>query len=330
MDRSFDVGNFISRIGERLVMEFSDAKSATSPTAVGDAMENPVREQLEQILPHGIAVGSGFVIDSYGRTSQQTDVVLYEREICPVFSINNTPEATYYPCEGVIAVGQVKSIFNRSRLEEEFKKIASVKRLQRFPVYHPIPHPNTGAPLPLERNYGVTQTPSVIDARKIEQSDCIRQVFGFILGGEVNLKPSTLMNEFVELTKEIGEGYSPNLAVFLDHGQLQWGTITTRRTESGWMEDTQSFGLRERYDGPATWNPSRSAVEGDVLYYSNNRKPFSVLIRKIFGVYTSGKTSDISAFDRYLLKGDDSPIDQVAYLPKNGMTLDHYLETKTN
>ena len=53
-------------------------------------MESPVREQLEHLIPRGIAVGSGFVIDSYGATSSQTDLVLYERDICPVFSINDT------------------------------------------------------------------------------------------------------------------------------------------------------------------------------------------------------------------------------------------------
>ena len=42
------------------------------------AAEQPVRDQLEQVLPRGIAVGEGFVIDSYGGTSRQQDVVLYD------------------------------------------------------------------------------------------------------------------------------------------------------------------------------------------------------------------------------------------------------------
>ena len=94
MDNAFDVDKHIARIGARLVREFGEARAATSPTAVGDAMESPVREQLEHLIPRGIAVGSGFVIDSYGATSSQTDLVLYERDICPVFSINDTPGTT--------------------------------------------------------------------------------------------------------------------------------------------------------------------------------------------------------------------------------------------
>ena len=105
MKKTFSVDDFVARIGERLVMEFEAAREATTPVAVGDAIEQPVRDQLEQILPRGIGVGSGFVIDSSGATSRQTDVILYEKEICPKFSINKARGTEYYPCEGVIAVG---------------------------------------------------------------------------------------------------------------------------------------------------------------------------------------------------------------------------------
>ena len=99
---------------------------------VGSAKEHPVRSKLEHILPAGIAVGSGCVIDSYGETSKQMDVVLYEKNICPVYSINDTPETTYYPCEGIVAVGEIKSSLNSDELEDIFDKIESVKRLRRF------------------------------------------------------------------------------------------------------------------------------------------------------------------------------------------------------
>ena len=122
MDRNFDPDKFIRRIGERLIDEFKDAKTGTTPSTVGTAAERPVRDQLEQILPRGIAVGEGFVIDSYGGTSRQQDVILYERDICPVFSVNNTPQTTYYPCEGVIAVGEVKSSLDTASLRDAFQK----------------------------------------------------------------------------------------------------------------------------------------------------------------------------------------------------------------
>ena len=90
-----------------------------------------------QLLPRGVGVGSGYVIDSYGNTSKQMDVFLYEREICPVFAINKDPASTYYPCEGVIAVGEVKTNINSRGLYYIFKKIKSVKELRRFAAFSP-------------------------------------------------------------------------------------------------------------------------------------------------------------------------------------------------
>ena len=137
LESTFDADGFVRRIGERLVEQFNDARAATSPATVGEAMEQPVKDQLEQVLPRGTGVGSGFAIDSYGGTSRQTDIVLYEKDICPIFSINGTPATTYYPCECVIAVGEVKSSLDGPSLKDAFKKVASVKRLQRHEVLHP-------------------------------------------------------------------------------------------------------------------------------------------------------------------------------------------------
>ena len=71
MKASFDPAAFVRRIGQDLVRAFDDAREATTSELVGDAMEQPVRDRLEQILPRGIAVGSGCVIDTRGGTSRQ-------------------------------------------------------------------------------------------------------------------------------------------------------------------------------------------------------------------------------------------------------------------
>lgn len=328
MNNSFDVDGFIARIGKRLVEQFEDAKAATSPVAVGDAMEQPVKDQLEQLLPRGIGVGSGFVIDSSGATSRQTDVVLYEKDICPIFSINNTPCTTYYPCEGVIAVGQVKSILTKSLLKEEFGKIASVKRLQRYPVHDFMPHPTTGAPIALERSYGSRQNPSVIDVSEKRKSDETRQILGFIIAGSVRMQAGTLMEAFLEFSHETGENLSPNIAAVLTGGLLEWGKITTTRYEKIRPRKTESYGMRKTHDGPARWESSWSIQNAEILRYLETKEPFRVLIQWIYGMYREGKTSDVRAFDRYLLKCDSSAGTQSMLMPKSGMTFEEYLDSK--
>ena len=216
MDQTFDVEAFISRIGKRLVQQFDDARAATSPATVGAAMEQPVRAQLEQILPRGINVGSGFVIDSQGGTSRQIDLVLYERDICPVFSVNDTAETTYYPCEGVIAVGEVKSTLDRLSLEDAVKKIASVKKLKRHQVYHPVPASTGQRPL-FTRGYGTIQGDSILTANEGDEIPETAQIFGFVVAGNLRITPETLCASFRKLSRETGDRLSPNMVVILSN-----------------------------------------------------------------------------------------------------------------
>ena len=121
MDSTFDSTQFVRNLGASLVAEFENARRATTPELVASGMETAARKQLEQILPSGVAVGTGCVIDTYGSTSRQMDVILYERDICPAFRVHaDDPKASYYPCEGVIAVGEIKSVIG--------KKVSSARR----------------------------------------------------------------------------------------------------------------------------------------------------------------------------------------------------------
>ena len=325
MDKSFDVDKFVADIGIDLVKDFERARGATSPSAVGDAMEFPVRGKLEQILPRGIGVGSGFVIDTNGGTSQQTDVVLYEKDICPVLSINNTPGTTHYPCEGVIAVGQVKSILTKPLLKQEFKKIASVKQLQRYAVHDFMPHPTTGKPIILERSYGNMQNPSITDVTERREPDETRQILGFIIAGSVQMSADTLMETYREFTRETGDGLSPNLLAVLTGGLLTWGNFTTKRTKRYKSSDTGNFGMLQSYDGPARWAPSWSAQKAELLSYSEDRESFRTLIRWVYELLRTGKTSDVRAFDRYFLKSKESTGGERKFKPKDDMKVEEFL-----
>lgn len=131
MKSKFDPAEFVRLVGRDLVRSFESAREATTPGLVGCAIEYAVRSRLEQILPKGIGVGAGCVIDTHGGTSRQMDVVLYEKELCPRFSVNENSETSYFPVESVLAVGEVKSAIGKAELNDGFKKIASVKSLYR-------------------------------------------------------------------------------------------------------------------------------------------------------------------------------------------------------
>ena len=78
MNNQFSTQEYIKMLCKELVFEFDKAGMTTHPHAVGSGRENSARMKLKNILPAGVGIGSGFVIDSYGNISQQCDIILYE------------------------------------------------------------------------------------------------------------------------------------------------------------------------------------------------------------------------------------------------------------
>ena len=299
MDRNFDSDRFIRRIGERLVDEFNDAKAGTTPSTVGSAAEQPVRDQLAQILPRGIGVGEGFVIDSYGGTSRQQDIILYERNICPVFSINNTPQTTYYPCEGVIAVGEIKSSLDRNSLKDAFEKVASVKRLRRYVVHDFMPHPTTGAPIPVSRNYLTQGHKSIVNVNEGSDSRERSRIFGFVLAGESRLKHESLVVAFRVLAAQTDDSLSTNLLATLDGYALSWGNVSKQERKETYRSEDGTYGVRVYKDGPETWQVSWSAETATHVGGTEDSDAFRLLVRWIRQGVELGRTSGVKAFDRY-------------------------------
>ena len=110
MGNSFDAAGFVKDIGHEFVRAFETARTAPRRSWLGTPWKPPCAERLEQVLPQGIGVGSGCVIDTRGNSSRQLDVVLYEKGICPVFCVNNSPETTYYPCNSLAWPRRARSL----------------------------------------------------------------------------------------------------------------------------------------------------------------------------------------------------------------------------
>ncbi|MBA7502169.1 hypothetical protein ES706_00751 [subsurface metagenome] len=118
------------KISRQLDMEFGEL-STEIPHRLksGEARENVLRKFLTKYLPQRVGIEQGFVIDAQGQKSKQTDVVIYDKTVATVFDINGVK---YFPCEIVLAVGEVKSDINsRRELGDALNKIKSVKKLDR-------------------------------------------------------------------------------------------------------------------------------------------------------------------------------------------------------
>ena len=296
MAKNFDPIEYTKQVGQELVAQFEIAGLGTTPGLVGSAREFPVRDKLRQLLPRGMDIGSGCVIDSFGNTSRQMDVVLYERDICPVYSVNQDPASTYYPCEGVIAVGEIKSTINSDELKDIFRKIASVKELRRFtgkPSGSSVLNKDAYATF---RRYGSLLTGIGSKAEEYNQdTNPYDQIHGFAMSGKLGISTETLCKRFIEIAVDTGYGVSPNLVVVLDGNVLCPLSIPPNRHMP---------------------NITVSLDEANAVYcvkHPNGSFPF--LVARLQVMHSSGRTVSASAFDRYLAAGG------ISNLPGNGTTL---------
>lgn len=281
LEKTFDPITYANSVGKELVSSFGTAGLGTTSVLVGSAREHSVRTKLEHILPAGIGVGSGCVIDSYGETSRQIDIVLYEKHICPVYSINDTPETTYYPCEGVVAVGEIKSSLDSSELEDIFVKIESVKQLRRFSTESSKERVMYVLNVPYRR-YGTTapvthQILGDMDYNQAENS--LDQIFGFALAGELKLKAQTFCEKFVDRARAMKPILTPNLIVTLDQGILCPATI-------GKENEGEQINI--------------SLQDATGIYCVNkDDENFRFLLSQIYDIYNHGRTVPVSAFGHY-------------------------------
>lgn len=103
--------------------------SITHDGTRGDVAEYHFISILRQFLPSRYQVDSAIIIDRDGETSDQIDLVIYDRQYTP--TLLDQRHHKYIPAEAVYTVFEVKPTINKFYLDYAGKKIASVRRLHR-------------------------------------------------------------------------------------------------------------------------------------------------------------------------------------------------------
>lgn len=259
-----------------MIRNYSFASDATTPVLVGRAREKEIREKLSSLLPPIVGIGTGCVIDSYGGTSKQIDIIIFEKDYCPVFSINSEPESTYYPCEGVIAVGEVKTILNNDELEDIFEKINSVKSLKRFAnLSHSI---LTKQDRVTYRNYGNSISWDCTKKEEYNQKEKrTDQIFGFSFCGELKATAKNLMDKYSLLLKNYEKSATPNLISILNYGLLLY--------------------MNKKINAIRYW----PGDDSDNIYLTSKRNNnFQFLLARLIEVVRTYRTVDLDAFSKYI------------------------------
>jgi hypothetical protein len=116
-------------------LQFSRS-SITHNGTMGDVNEQHFIDFLRKYLPLRYGVDTGIVIDSTGATSDQIDIVIFDRQYTP--TLLDQKSHRFIPAEAVYAVFEVKPKINKEYLEYAAQKAASVRKLKRTSI--PIPH----------------------------------------------------------------------------------------------------------------------------------------------------------------------------------------------
>jgi hypothetical protein len=273
MEKTFNSIEFLNDLSKELVLGFEKAGKATTPVLVGSAREKEVRNKLELIFPQSIGIATGCIIDSFGHTSKQTDIVIYEKEICPVFSINDTDESTYFPCEGIIGVGEIKSTLNTTDLEDSFVKIKSVKELNR-----------TLNNTTCWRRYCSRQSIQGADSQYYSQTEKVEdQILGFILCEKIGLTLDTFLTKCSALIKKEKTHLLPNIIVSLQDGLFIYLDSTKNQIRKSKANSDKFYNIK---------NPN-----GD----------FQFLLNEINFFINHGRSTDILPFEKYILKETSLP-----------------------
>lgn len=280
MEASFSPTDFLNYLAQELIDNFTRAGGATTPSLVGGAREVEVKRKLEMLLPEKVAVATGCVIDSYGATSNQADVIIHEKDNCPVFSINGAPEATYIPCEGTVAVGEIKSTLNTKELRDSVSKLQKIKGLRRALQDRTC-----------FRQYGTAIVMQGADAEAYDPENKIwDQTYGFILCKDFGISRETLAKNYVICCGEAAPQLAPSMVLSLADGIMMFAD------EKGSL--------------------LRNAVGAKhVAFFKHPGGDFQYLLSEIVHACHNGRTTDVLPHSHYLLGTHRSASVNPIYIP---------------
>lgn len=274
MPKIFNPMQFIDDIGNELIASFDQSSQATSPGEIGYGREAALREKLQRVFGETLFLKHGFIFDSSGNVSLQQDIVVSERQFGLEFSLGSTVGPTYFPCETVIAAGEVKSGLTRKELTNSFLKCRSVKSLLRKRLTEISGHKYEGE---YGRRYGSALAIGQLGPEAFDQSrHSSDQIFYFSASRNCKVSDKVLFESFRESCQ--GEKFdAPDLLISLD------GTIVT-------------YSVRASNGEPQICNQDGAT---GINIMRKVRNPFSVLVSGIRNHIANGRTVPMESLGVY-------------------------------
>jgi len=127
---SHNIQNFLSRyysVSEWFSTELKDNRHFHEGE-FGYAREEAVRILLKKFISNRFECSNGFVLNGSDQQTTQCDAVIYDAQESP---LRDTESAIkFFPCESVVAIGEVKSKLTKTSLKNALIKLAENKKIR--------------------------------------------------------------------------------------------------------------------------------------------------------------------------------------------------------
>lgn len=192
--QTFNLQDMLTSAGKRMRKDVAE-RMVPHPGELGIGREEIIRRFLRTYLSARFDISTGFVFDSKGNLSKQLDIIIANALVCPRFETAGGNR--FYPCESVVAVGEVKSsLTSDAELQAALANLESVKDLDRSA---------NGRAFDADRS-------EPIDHR----NNHLHQIFTFLFISGKALKDSTTHTKIMERVLETAPHVWTNIVLALD------------------------------------------------------------------------------------------------------------------
>lgn len=169
----------------------------------GTYREKLLCDFLKLCVPARLGISTGFLINSTGDTSTQTDIVIYDKSTSP--RIESKEHQNFFPVESICAIGEAKSKLSKQGLKDALNKLARVKsKCDRL-----------SSTIPVFRDESISHKPFDRENEKYDQ------VVSFLICEKFDFDFSTIQNEITTWYEDDIEDYHKhNLVLSIEDGLL--------------------------------------------------------------------------------------------------------------
>jgi len=94
----------------------------------GAYREKICKNLIRTSIPEKYSIADGFIINSKGKTSNQLDLIIYDKKQTPFIRLDDNPR--FFPVETVVGIGEVKSTLTTNNLCKALVKLSLQKEIR--------------------------------------------------------------------------------------------------------------------------------------------------------------------------------------------------------